>query len=346
MKLSRWILGCGATVAAAVVASSPSFNVHAAATNRLIVAGIHAGSIADAGYNRTQHDALIYLKRHLRRAQVIEAEGVPGSAQAARVMQRMIDRGAKLIFAQSPAYEQATTRLAARNPSVLFEQLDGSRPASNVGTYSASPVAVEYGLGVAAAMVSKTGKIGFVAATRTSQLDFAVIAFVAGARSVNPNIRSALVYTGERPDRSRETWAVNALADQDADVVVSLVDSPIAVMEAAERRHVFAVGSYSASARRFAPRYWLSGVDFDWGPAYAQIARTVLAGRWKATDAPAAMHIARLAPFGPKVPKATQLAAARAVVLVESGRQTTSTAVWQPRGSNDDDLTSGSGTNL
>jgi hypothetical protein len=33
------------------------------------------------------------------------------------------------------------------------------------------------------------------------------------------------------------------------------------------------------------------------------------------------------------VPKATQLAAARAVVLVQSGRQTSSTAAWQPRGS-------------
>jgi simple sugar transport system substrate-binding protein len=104
---------------------------------------------------------------------------------------------------QSPAYERAAKRVAARDPSVVFEQLDGSRLASNVGTYSASPVAVEYGLGVAAAMMSRTGKIGFVAATRTSQLDFAVIAFVAGAHPVNPNIRSGLVYTGAHDPTAR-----------------------------------------------------------------------------------------------------------------------------------------------
>jgi basic membrane protein A and related proteins len=335
MKLSRWILSSGAAVAAAVVASSPSFDVHAAATDTLIVAGIHTGSIADAGYNQAQHDGLTYLKRQMPGTTVIEAEGVTGSAQAARLMQRAIDRGAKLIFAQLPTYQHAVMRVAARNPNVVFEQLDGSRLAPNVGAYSADSVAVDYGLGVAVGMTSKTGKVGFVAATRTSQLDVSVIGFVAGAHRANPNIASALVYTGARPDGSREESAVNALVGQHADVIVSLVDSPIAVMQAAERRHVFAVGSYSASARGFAPRYWLSGVDFDWGPAFVHIARSVLGGTWRAAEwtAPAAVHIARLAPFGPKVPKATQLAAARAVALVESGRQATSTAAWQPRGS-------------
>jgi basic membrane protein A and related proteins len=328
MKLSTSLVSCAAAVAAAAVASSSSFDVRAATTETLIVAGIHSGSIADAGYNQAQHDGLAYLKRHMPGTNVIEAQGVAGPAQAARVMQRVIDRGAKLIFAQSPAYEQAVMHVAARNPNVVFEQLDGSRHTRNVGTYSADSIAADYGLGVAAGMMSKTGKVGFVAATRTSQLDVDVIAFVAGAHRANQNIGSALVYTGARPDRLRETAAVDALVRQRADVVVSLLDSPVAVMQAAERRHVFAVGSYSAAARRFAPRYWLSGVDFDWGPAFVRIVGSVLDGTWRATDwtAPTGMRVARLAPFGPKVPRATRLAATRAVALVESENRATSDA--------------------
>jgi hypothetical protein len=95
MNLSTWILGCGATVAAGVVASSPSFDVHAAATNRLIVAGIHVGSIADAGYNRT--------------------------------------------------YEQATTRLAPRNPSVLFAPFGPKVPRATQLAAARAVVLVESG---------------------------------------------------------------------------------------------------------------------------------------------------------------------------------------------------------
>jgi basic membrane lipoprotein Med (substrate-binding protein (PBP1-ABC) superfamily) len=314
MSSSRWVFASGAVAVTVAGVVSGAFGFPAARHTSFVVAGIHPGSVADAGIDEAQHDGLAYLRRHLPGVKVIEIGGV-APADAAVVMQGEIDRGADLIFAESPAYEQAVARVAARNPEVVFEPLDGSRLGANVGAYSANLLAVDYGLGVAAGTASKTGRIGFVASERTWAVESGVIAFLAGARSVDPRIGSALAYTGTRPDPGRETAAV----------VVSFLGSPIAVMRASERHRVLAVASFVAAARRFAPRSWLSGVNIAWGPAFVRLASRVRAGSWKATDwtASVAMHVAGLAPFGPRVPAATRRAAARAVALVESGRQAT-----------------------
>jgi basic membrane lipoprotein Med (substrate-binding protein (PBP1-ABC) superfamily) len=117
---------------------------------------------------------------------------------------------------------------------------------------------------------------------------------------------------------------VNTLANQQVDVVGTLVDSPITVVKTAEQRHIFAVGYHSAAAEKYAPRYWLSGVDFKWGPMFVQMVKQYLAGEWKAQNwiAPVKMNVARLAPFGPKVTLAAKKAAGTAVWRFASGKQT------------------------
>jgi basic membrane protein A and related proteins len=221
-------------------------------------------------------------------------------------MQGMIRRGAGLILPQSSTFRDVGREVARKNPSVAFEQLNGVSRKPNFGTYSADAVAIDYGLGVAAAKTSKTGKIGFIAARRTTELEIAVIAFVAGAHSVNPDIEGRLVYTGLRPSPTREAAAVDQFSVEHADVVVSFLESPITVAKAAERRHLFVIASYSAAARRFAPHFWLSGVDFSWGPMFVRMATDVLAGTWEARD----------------VPRATRVDAEKAVEFVESGNAT------------------------
>ena len=77
---------------------------------------------------------------------------------------------------------------------------------------------------------------------------------------------------------------MNTMANQHVDVVANLVDSPITVVKTAEQRHIFAIGYHSAKAAKFAPKYWLSGVDFNWGPMFVQMAKQVMTGEWKAKE--------------------------------------------------------------
>ena len=316
------VLLTAAALVAATLGSSKTSPGSAKDEPTLIVGGIHVGSAKDAGYNQAQHDGLMYLKSHVPGVKVIEAENVPEGPNVESVMQNMIDQGAKLIFPQSFGYQDFALSVAAKNPNVDFEHPAGYKYAPNFGTYWAASTPINYALGVAAAKMTKTGVLGFVGAIPIPTIIATADAFHLGALSVNPKIKTIVIFTGSWSDPAKEASAVNTMANQHVDVVATLVDSPITVVKTAGQRHIFAIGYHSAAAAKYAPKYWLSGVDFNWGPMFVQMAEKCINGTWKAQNwiAPVSMHIARLAPFGPKVPMATRLAAAKVVNDFATGK--------------------------
>jgi basic membrane lipoprotein Med (substrate-binding protein (PBP1-ABC) superfamily) len=287
----------------------------------LVVGGIHVGSVTDAGYNQAQHDGLVYLQKHVSGIKLIEASNVPEGPQVETTMQNMIGQGAKLIFPQSFGYQDFALNVAAKNPDVKFEHPAGYKYAPNFGTYWAASTPINYALGVAAAKMSKTGTIGFVGAIPIPTIIATADAFHLGAQSVNPQIKTIVIFTGSWSDPAKEAAAVNTMANQRVDVVGSLVDSPITVVKTAEQRNMFSVGYHSAAAQKYAPKYWLSAVDFNWGPMFTQMAKQLLAGEWKAGSwiAPVSMGIARLAPFGPNVPVSVRTATKQVVNQFATG---------------------------
>ena len=66
----------------------------------LIVGAIYVGSVNDCGYNRSMKDGLEEMRKNIPGLKLIEAENVPETAESERVMEGMIQQGAKLIFHQ------------------------------------------------------------------------------------------------------------------------------------------------------------------------------------------------------------------------------------------------------
>ena len=89
------------------------------AASKLTVGALHVGSIHDLGYNEAMHDGLVEMKKNVPGIKLIEAENVPESADAERVMENMIGQGAKLIFAQSFGYLQPALNVAKRHPDEI-----------------------------------------------------------------------------------------------------------------------------------------------------------------------------------------------------------------------------------
>ncbi|MCB0082594.1 MAG: BMP family ABC transporter substrate-binding protein, partial [Caldilineaceae bacterium] len=85
-----------------------------------IVGALHVGSINDAGYNQAHHAGLVAMTENLPNVRLIEAENVPESADAERVMENMIQQGAKLIFPQSFGYLDPALNVAEKYPDVIF----------------------------------------------------------------------------------------------------------------------------------------------------------------------------------------------------------------------------------
>ncbi len=290
----------------------------------LKVGVVHLGSVSDGGYNQAHAEGVQAMKKNLPGVEVISVENVPEGADAERVMENMIKQGATLIVAASFGYLEPALRVAAKYPDVKFVHPGGYKRAPNLTTYWASTPEAFYLMGIAAGKTTKTSKLGYVVALPISFFLANVNAFQLGARSVNPKAETRVVFTGGFLDPAKEAAAANALLDQGVDVLGVIVDSPITVVQTAEKRGAYAVGYHYIGAQKFAPKGWISGIAFTWGNLYTSFGRQVMEGRWKSENILGSLKddFLTIAPFGPAVPAdAVQLVTATKREFAEGKRQ-------------------------
>jgi basic membrane protein A and related proteins len=289
-------------ILAACLAGVPAF---AADVPQLVIGAIYVGSVGDFGYNRSFHDALTQVARTLPGVKLIEAENVPESAEAERVMEGMIQQCAKLIFPTSFGHQDPAFNVAKRHPDVYFYHAGGWMMSANFGNYFGNTQAAWYPMGVAAGKMTKSNKLGFVMGVPIGFAVGNVNAFEMGARSVNPRAQTVVVVTGGWSDKAKEAAATNALLDPGCDVVAMHVDSPATVIQTAEARGAMSIGFQSTEARALAPKGWITGLGFTWAPFFTEVAKSVIAGSFKAQSVhwglgPSGM--VAVAPFGSAVP--------------------------------------------
>src|ERR1700674_2607761 len=271
----------------------------------LTVGAIYVGSVNDFGYNRAMKDGLEEMKKSIPGLKLIEAENVPETAESDRIMEGMIQQGAKLIFATSFGHQQFAFNLAKTHPDVYFEHAGGWMQAANFGNFFGATQAAWYPMGVAAGKMTKSNTLGFVVGGPIGYAIGNVNAFELGARSVNPQAQTRVVVTGGWADKAKEAAATSALIDQGADVVTMHVDSPATIIQAAEGRSVYSIGFQSVEARQLGPKGWLTGLGFTWAPLMTAAAKSGIAGEFNPAMVRQGLGqgMMAVAPFGSAVPE-------------------------------------------
>src|ERR1700686_687407 len=277
-RISVWVTALF-TACAALVAALATFPALAQDKPSLIVGAIYVGSVNDYGYDRAMKNGLEEMQRNIPGLKLIEAENVPETAESQRIMEGMIQQGAKLIFATSFGHQQFAFNVAKEHPDVVFEHAGGWMQAPNFGNFFGATQSAWYPMGVAAAKMTKSNVLGFVVGVPIGYALGNVNAFEMGARSVNPNAVTRVVVTGGWSDKAKEAVAANALIDQGADVVTMHVDSPATIIQIAESRGVYSIGFQSTEARALAPKGWITGLGFTWGPFMTTTPTSVIDAR-------------------------------------------------------------------
>ncbi len=301
--------------------STDATNEEAATGEEFIVGALHVGSMNDAGYNQAHHAGLIAMTENLPNVKLIEAENVPESADAERVMENMIQQGAKMIFPQSFGYLDPALNVAEKYPDVIFMHPAGFKLADNLGTYWGNNFEAMYLTGIAAGAATESNKLGFITAFPIPNILASVNAFHLGAKSVNPDVETTLVINGSWVDPAKEAAATNALADAGVDVVTMIVDSPVTVVKTAEERGIKVVGFHSDALEQFAPNGWLTGVAYTWGPLYTRLVQSVMDGTWTSEHIRGGIETdyVSLAAYGPSVTEETKQQIADAEAALVSG---------------------------
>jgi basic membrane protein A len=252
-----------------------------AADEEVTVGFLYVGSRTDFGYNQGHAEAAAALAK-VPGIKVIEEEMVPETVEVQKSMKSMIElSGATIMFPTSYGYyDPHIVEVAPRYPDVHFFHCGGlwqeGHP-TNAYTYWANIDEAQYVAGVMAGHMTKSMKLGFVAAVPIPIILRGINSFTLGARSIVPSITTQVVYTGDWNVPVKEAEGVNSLADQGCDVISCDLDSPKVVVETCERRGIYSCGVY-VSQESIGPNGFLMSSIADWTKLYADYVKKVQNG--------------------------------------------------------------------
>jgi basic membrane protein A len=311
--------------------SSSSGGSSAPGTGGAAVGFIMVGPKDDFGYNQAVYDGSEAIKAKFPKLKVITAENVPEDDNAVRTMEQMIDKGAKIIFATSYGHLDAAVQVAKDHPEVVVIQQGNTisgTVAPNMGTYFGTVYEPMYLAGIAAGKSTKTNKLGYVYAFPIPQTIANINAFERGAQSVNPKAETITVSTSSWCDPAKQRSAADSLLTQGVDVLTQHQDCTKTIIEAAEAKGAMTIG-YHADASSLAPKGWLTGAVWNWGPMYTDIVQTIQDGKFAGSKYNANYRVGYktgenpfiLAPYGKSVDASTKTAidTAKAFLSTDKG---------------------------
>lgn len=242
---------------------------------------LYVGSKDDYGYNQAAHEGSVAVEKEFPDIEVLQAENVAeNSAAVVPVVQKMIDRGATIIFATSYGHLTPALEVAKKNPDVVVVHQGGLEPEpklDNVGTYFGTVYEPVYLAGIAAGKATKTGKLGYIAAIPIPQTLANVNAFTLGAQSVRADATTTVVFTKDWCAPATQAEAAKSLLSQGIDVITQHQDCTKTIIETVETAGKMSVG-YHYDASELAPKGWVAGSEWNWGPLYVDIVKTIIAG--------------------------------------------------------------------
>jgi basic membrane protein A len=328
--LSFILAACGpkeapVTETAAPVLEQPTAEPTVAPTSTepcLTIGATYGGPVNDAGYNQAMRDSILAIKTAIPCVKILSAENVYDEAGATSTIEQMIKFGATLIFATASTHQNAAVALAAKYPNVKFESAGGWLMGANYANYYGNPPQGWYLMGIAAGMMTKSNKLGFVASFPLGWTLTFVNAFELGAQSVNPDVQTEIKFTFDWASQAKAADATNALINDGADVITMHTDAPGPIISTAESRGIYSIGFQSLAAQQFAPQYWIGGTGFTLGPTLVKITESVLDGTWTPQFIRCGISdgCMALAPWGPKVPQEVKDKVAQTLADMDSGK--------------------------
>ena len=206
-------------------------------------------------------------------------EKVPEGADAERVIRDLATQGNKIIFATSFGYMEPMLKVAAEFPDVKFEHATGYKTAPNMGIYDSKFYEPAYMAGIVAGKMTKTNTLGFVGSFPIPEVLRNINAFTLGAQSVNPKVKTKVVWVSTWSDPPKEGDAAQSLINGGADVLLQNTDST-AVLQTAEKNGKYAFG-WDSDMSAFAAKAHLGSAVANWGGYYKQAVKSVIDGSWK-----------------------------------------------------------------
>ncbi|MBW1841274.1 MAG: BMP family ABC transporter substrate-binding protein [Deltaproteobacteria bacterium] len=264
------------------------------------------GPYNDHGWSQAHFDGGKYVEKMIPGAKMIYIDKVnpadrPG-VTIPQLVDDMVEKGAKLIIANSDDMKDGAREAALMHPGVHFIHISGDDVLTGKAPKNLSNLMgrMAYGkmmAGFAAAMTTKTGKIGYLGPLVNEETRRLAASCYLGAKYAwekvlkkNPDdLKFQVTWIGfwfNIPGVTADpTQVAQNFFNSGYDVVLSGIDTTEAVVVAGQKRRegkeVWAVPYDYIGACEGGSDVCLGVPYFNWGPGYVKFIKASMSGKWK-----------------------------------------------------------------
>ena len=284
------------------------------ATNAVVLAAektnifglLLVGPYNDHGWSQAHYEGGKYVEKVVPDSKMIYIDKVnpadrPG-VTIPQLVDDMVEKGAKLIIANSDDMKDGTREAAAMHPNIYFIHISGDdvltgKAPKNLSNLMGRMVYGKMMAGFAAAMTTKTGKLGYLGPLINEETRRLVASAYLGAKYAWENV----LKKDPKQLKFQVTWigfwfnipGVTADPTQVAqnffntgyDVVISGIDTTEAVVVAKQKKQegkeIWAIPYDYIGACEGASDVCLGVPYFNWGPGYVDFVKAAFSGKWK-----------------------------------------------------------------
>ncbi|MBC2705088.1 BMP family ABC transporter substrate-binding protein [Desulfobacula sp.] len=264
------------------------FSTTAFADDKKLKAGfIYVGPVGDYGFSHAHDMGRQYAEKKFPWLETIFVESV-ADADCARIIDRLVQQQkCDVVFTTSFGFMDETIKAGTRYPDKLFMHCSGFKRSDNVGTYFGDLYQMYYLNGIMAGALTKTNKIGYVAAFPIPELVRHIDAYALGIKAANPaaKLNVKWIYAWYGPDKAKE--AAEALIAEGCDALAFTEDTP-AVIEVGQRhsekgKQIYTFSHYSPM-QPYGVDSVVSGQLMNWGGMYTKILGDIYNKTWTNED--------------------------------------------------------------
>ena len=248
---------------------------------------VYVGPVGDYGWSHAHDQGRLLAEKELPWLETVFIESV-AEADSARIIDRFIqEQKCDVVFTTSFGYMDDTIKAGKRYPKAKFMHCSGFKRSGNVGTYFGDLYQMYYLNGLMAGALTKTNKVGYVAAFPIPELVRHIDAYALGIKTVNPKaeVHVRWTYAWYGPDKAKE--AAESLIAAGCDALAFTEDTP-AVIEVGQDhtekgKQIYTFSHYSPM-QPYGKDSVVSGQLMDWGGMYIKILKDIKNGTWSNQD--------------------------------------------------------------
>ena len=211
------------------------------------VALLTPGPVSDAGWSAMAYKGLQAIKDSFG-AEINNQQA--NDAQIRDAMRSYAQKGYNLVIGHGYEYNAPGVEVAKDFPKTVFVSSSGGEFASNAGSFRFELEQGFYLAGMAAGLMSKSGKVAMIGGPDVPSIRSTFKAFRAGAEAAKPGVVVIETFTGKNDDIAAANLATLKAIEQGADYVI-------------HQANAAAQGVFDACKEKGVP----SSLTADWLPA-------------------------------------------------------------------------------